>query len=174
MKVRLVLGLLVVALTTMGFDCVNDNVLVAVNVTGLTATVNLTPGGTSFDATQTISASDYLDVGFEDINLNSFRVYDIRITTIGTFAGTVNAQVLVNGAQILSYSGPWSSFNTPQSLVSSQLITRNPAGMLTLLNAIRNRQDVQIRTTGTVSQALPSGLAVRIEVLAQVDAALTD
>lgn len=174
MKAKLVIGLLVVALTTMGFDCVNDNVLVSVNVTGLTATLSLNPGGTSFDVTRTITASDYLDVGFSDINLNSFRVYDIHVTTIGTFAGTVNAQVLVNGAEVLSFSGPWSGFNTPQSLVSSQLITRNPAGMLTLLNAIRNRQDVQIRARGSASQALPSGLAVRIEVLAQVDAVLVD
>lgn len=172
MNVKLVFALLVVALMTMGFDCVNDNVLVSVNVTGITGTFSLQPGGTSFDETRTISSSDYLDVGYSDLNLNSFRVYDIQITTIGSFNGTVNAQVLVNGAEILSFSGPWSSFNAPQSLVSSQLITRNPTGILTLLNAIRNRQDVQIRARGTVSQALPSGLSIRVDVLAQVDAVL--
>lgn len=172
MKVKLVLGLLVVALTTMGFDCVNDNALISVNIPGLTGTFRINPGGTSFDETVTVHSSDYLDIGFEDYNLNSLRVYDIRVSTIGSFAGNVTGQVLINGQQLLSYNGPWNSFNTPQSLVTSTLITRNAAGVAALLSAIRNKQDVAIRGSGTVSQTVPSGLAVQVEILAQVDAAL--
>ncbi len=172
MNTKLVLGLLFVALTTMGFDCVNDNALISVNIPGLTGTFNINPGGTTFDETVTVSPSQYLDIGFSDFNLNTLRVYDVRISTIGSFAGNVNGEVLINGQQILSYNGPWNSFNTPQSLVTSSLLTRNAAGLGALLLAIRNRQDVIIRGTGNVSQSVPAGLSVRVEVLAQVDAAL--
>jgi hypothetical protein len=172
MNLKLVVGLLVVALATMGFDCVNDNALISVNIPGLTGTFAINPGGTTFDETITVTSSEYLDVGFSDINLNSLRVYDIRVSTIGTFSGNVNGQVFVNGQQILSFNGPWNSFNTPQSLVTSSLITRNAAGIGALLSAIANRQDVRIRGVGNVSQTVPSGLSVRVEILAQVDAAL--
>jgi hypothetical protein len=172
MNLKLVVGLLVVALATMGFDCVNDNALISVNIPGLTGTFAINPGGTTFDETITVTSSEYLDVGFSDINLNSLRVYDIRISTIGTFAGNVNGQVLINGQQLLSYNGPWNSFNTPQSLVNSPLIGRNPAGVVALLSAIRDRRDVIIRGVGNVSQPVPSGLSVRVEILAQVDAEL--
>ncbi len=172
MNLKLVLGLLVVALATMGFDCVNDNALISVNIPGLTGTFAINPGGTTFDETITVTASEYLNVGFSDINLNSLRVYDIRISTIGTFAGNVNGQVRINGQLLLSYNGPWNSFNTPQSLVTSSLLTRNAAGVVALLSAIRDRRDVSIRGVGNVSQAVPSGLSVRVEILAQADAAL--
>lgn len=172
MKVKLVLGLLVVALTTMGFDCVNDNPLVSVNIPGLTGTFSVNPGVTTFDESVVITSSQYLDIGFSDFNPNSFRVYDIRISTIGSFAGTVTGQVQINGQQILSYNGPWNSFNTPQSLVTSPLLTRNIAGFSALLSAIRNKENITIRGSGNLSEPAPAGLSVRVEVLAQVDAEL--
>jgi hypothetical protein len=166
--------MLFVGLMTMGFDCVNDNALIAVNITGITGTYNINPGGTAFDGSVTIKSSDYLNIDFGSIDLNTTRIYDIRVSTSGTFAGSVSGQVLVNGTQILSFNGPWASFNTPQSLVTSPLFDRTnaAAGIAALVQAIRNRTDITLRGLGTTSQAVPSGLAVRVEVFAQVDAEL--
>jgi len=174
MKARVVLLMLFVGLMTMGFDCVNDSALISVNITGVTGTYNINAGGTGFDESVTIKSSDYLNVDFGTLNLNTTRIYDIRVTTLGTFAGTVSGQVLVNGTQILAFNGPWASFNTPQSLVTSPLFDRSQAaaGIAALVQAIRNRNDITLRGLGRTSQAVPSGLAVKVEVFAQVDAEL--
>ena len=175
MKVKVVLIMLFVAMLTMGFDCINENALVSVNIPGLTGTYNINAGNNAnFNGAVAILASDYLNLGFDNINLNTTRIYDIRVSTIGSYSGNVNAQVLVNGTLLLSINNkPWSSFNTPQSLVTSTLLTRNGAGITTLISRIKSKQDITLSTTGTVSPVpVPSGLQVKIEVLAQVDAEL--
>lgn len=166
--------MLFVAMLTMGFDCINENALVSVNIPGLTGTYNINAGNNAnFNGAVAILASDYLNLGFDNINLNTTRIYDIRVSTIGSYGGNVQGQVLVNGTPILSYNGPWSSFNKPQSLAISPLLTRNGAGITTLISSVKSKQDITLTGTGTVSQLpVPSGLSVQIEVLAQVDAEL--
>jgi hypothetical protein len=174
MKTKIVFMMLLVAMTTMGFDCVNDNALVSVNITGVSGTYKINPGNNpAFDGSATVLSSDYADLGFSNVDFNTTRIYDIRVSTIGQYGGNVNGQVLVNGTQILSYNGSWASFNTPQSLVTSTLITRYTAGITTLVAAIRGKQNITLRGFGTVSQIpVPDGLSVKIEVFAQVDAEL--
>ncbi|MBX2992892.1 MAG: hypothetical protein KF749_17200, partial [Bacteroidetes bacterium] len=113
------------------------------------------------------------DIGFDKIVLNNVRIYDILVSTNGTYGGNVSGTVQVNGQQILAYSGSWAAFNTPQSLVTSPLITRNVAGLTALVNAIRNKQQITLAANGNVSQVpVPNGLSVKVQVLGQVDAEL--
>lgn len=172
MKATVVLTMLFVGLMTMGFDCVNDNALFAVNIQGISGTYKINPGGNpNFDESKTIRVSEYLDQDFS--SFKAVRVYDIRITTIGAYAGNVNGTVQVNGVTILTYNGPWSGFSTPQSLITSSLITRNTSGITALVQAILNKQDITLRGFGSVSSTpVPDGLSVNVEVFSQVDAEL--
>jgi hypothetical protein len=176
MKTKIVLVALFVALATMGFDCINDNFLVSVNIKGISGTYNINPGNNlSFDgSTQPIDANTYLDKDYSD-EIKDVRIYDIRLSTIGAYTGNINgtAQVIVNGVStnLLGYSGSWSTFNTPQSLLTSSFLSRSAGGVATLVKAIQNKQAVTLRGFGTLSQGpVPSGLSVKIEVFGQVDA----
>ncbi len=174
MKAKAVVMLLLIGMMTMGFDCVNDDSLFSVNISGITGTYNVNPGNnTAYSGSVLVTADNYLDIGFDKVVLDKVRIYDILVSTVGTYGGNVSGTVQVNGVQILAYNGSWAAFNTPQSLVTSPLITRNAAGLTALVTAIRNKQNITLAAGGTVSQApVPSGLAVKIEVLGQVDAEL--
>jgi hypothetical protein len=78
--------------------------------------------------------------------------------------------VTVNGATLISYSGSWAAFNTAQSLLTSQLIQRNQAGVDALNTAIRNGNPIRVCASGAFSQPSVAGMSVRIEVFAQADA----
>jgi hypothetical protein len=177
MKTKIVLMALFVALATMGFDCINDNFLVSVNIKGISGTYNINAGNNSTFTGDSppIDASTYLDPNYSD-EIKDVRIYDIRVSTVGTYAGNINgatAQVIVNGVatNLLGFSGPWSTFNVPQSLLTSQLLSRSAGGITALVNAIKNKQSVTLRGFGSVSQIpVPSGLSVKIEVFGQVDA----
>jgi hypothetical protein len=118
----------------------------------------------------TITANQYLDQDFSD-QIQAVRIFDIKVSTIGTYSGNVNGTATVNGVAILNYSGPWSSFNTPQSLLTSPLITRSAGGIAPLVNAITNKQTIVLCGAGSVSQVpVPDGLYVQVDVSGQVDA----
>ena len=177
MKAKLVLTMLFVGLMTMGFDCVNENFLIAVNIEGVTGTYNITSGSNpSFNGCATFRASDYLDLSFASIR--NARIYDIRVSTLGGFPGAsvrgdVQVKVGNNSTTILSFSGLWSEYNSPKSLVTATppLISRSPAGLSALVNAINNRQDFELCVVNSnISTPVPSGLAVKLEVFGQVDA----
>jgi hypothetical protein len=174
MKAKIVLISLFVALATMGFDCINDSFLVSVNVNGITGKFKINPGnnpnfGPPGDCV-TITASQYLDQSYSD-EIQDVRIFDIKVSTIGTYAGNVNGTATVNNVAILNYSGPWSSFNTPQSLLTSQLITRSAGGIGLLVNAIKNKQTIVLCGVGSVSQVpVPDGLYIQVDVSGQVDA----
>jgi hypothetical protein len=173
MKVKTVLMMLFVGLTTMGFDCVNDNAFFSINLQGISGTFKIKPGGNFDPADQiTIHASDYLDSGFGTIG--NVRIYDIRVSTLGVYnGGTINSgTITVNGQPILTLNGAraWSEFNTPQSLVTSTLINREPGGIAALISAVQGRQDIVIRGSCSVSPApVPDGLYVKVEIFGQVD-----
>jgi hypothetical protein len=170
MKARFILAVLLIAMTTTGSDCINDGFLVSVNVEGLNGTYAINPGNnTSFNGSVTIAASSYLNTDFG--SYENVRVYDVKVHTLGTYSGTANGTLEVNGVSAIGFSGSWAQFSTPQSLLTSPLITRYPGGITTLVNAVLNSQDVTLHGFGTVSTApVPSGLSVVIEIFAQVDA----
>jgi hypothetical protein len=178
MKTKFMLVILIVALTTMGFDCINDDASISVNLQGLTGTYAINPGtNLNFNScTNTINSSDYLDSDFGTIG--GVRIYDIKVSTIGAYPGNIangRVNIIVNGTTttVLSYSGSWAAFNTPQSLISSPLITRNPGGVQALVNAILQRQPIVICGLGTLSQPVTQiGDTVKVEVFGQVDGQL--
>ncbi len=170
MKARFVLAVLLIAMTTTGSDCINDGFLVSVNVEGLTGTFAINSGNNpAFDETVTILASDYLDTDFGDPQ--NVRIYDVLVHVSGAYSGSATGTVTVNGVPAIGFNGSWAAFSTPQSLLTSPLITRYPNGISTLVNAVLGEQDVTLRGFGTVSTTpVPAGLSVTIEIQAQVDA----
>lgn len=170
MKARMVLAAMLVALTTTGSDCINDGFLVSVNVEGLSGSYAINPGGTlTFDESVTVPSSTYLNTDFG--SFQGVRIYDVRVHTVGTYGGTATGTVNVNGVPAISFNGSWAAFNTPQSLLSSNLITRSPAGVSALIGAILQGQNVTLQAIGSVSQGpVPSGLSIVVEIFAQVDA----
>lgn len=174
MKARIVLASLFVALATMGFDCINDSFLVSVNVKGITGKFRVNPGNGSYDDSKTIQPSDYLDVDFSN-EIKDVRIYDIHVRTEGTFAGNVNSgTVSVNGSPIVTLVGstPWSTFYTPQSLLTSSYINRNAGGVGVLVNAIKAKAPITLRGFGSLSAPVTNRdtLYVIVEVFGQVDA----
>ena len=174
MKLKLLLAVLVLVLTTQGFECINEDLLVSIDVKGITGTYDVNPGDGLFGPPSdcvTFTAADYLDADFT--NIKDVRIYDIKVSTLGTY-GTVNSATLtVNGTPILTLVGgtAWSYFSTPRSILTDSKINKNLAGITALVNALRNKQSIQICGQGSVGPApVPTGLAVKVEVYGQVDA----
>lgn len=102
--------------------------------------------------------------------MSDAHLVDATVQTVGGFAGSVIGGVItVNGTTLATYSGSWSAFNTPQSILTSTLLVRNAAGVTVLLNAIQNRQTLTICDGGQFSSAAPTGLQVITTIFAQVD-----
>jgi len=173
MKSTIVIIILMLALSTLGSDCINENFLVVVNIEGISGTYSVNRGDNSFGPPtdcSTIDPSEYLSDDFS--NYRNVRVTDIRVRTIGSFGANLqNGRLLVNGTEIMRYSGPWNSFNTPQSLLTSPLIDRTNLNIAYLASVLESQQPVTICGQGTLSQNVDQdGLAVEIIVFAQVDA----
>jgi hypothetical protein len=176
-RVTVVLGILLVALTTMGFNCVNDAVLVSVNLP-LTATFDITGNTGTSTYSKQLTISDYLDQSYLG-KLQSVRFYDIKVSTIGTFAGSVaGSNAKIDNIVLLTLSGNWNDFNTPQSVLNSSHIVLNPAGvnqLITKLQQFKNTSTTTVvlsGTTMTTGGTFTSGLQVKIELLCQADANL--
>lgn len=162
-----------IATTSMASQCfsITDPFVVSVNVQNVTGTYNVTPGTVNFDPScRTEDPSSYLDANYDVVS--GARLVDVTVQTIGAFAGSVNGgQVRVNGVTLVSYNGSWNAFNTAQSLLQNNtLLTRNTAGVNTLLSAINAQQPIIICHAGAFSQAAPAGLSIEVKVFAQVDA----
>ncbi len=158
-------------LMTTGFECISDSYLVSVNIEGVTGVYTINPGSTTFAECKTFFAKDYLNQDFGTIS--GARIYDIRVRTIGSYGGNVNATIRLNtqaGQQILSISGAWSDYSTAQSIITSSKVTRTSAGISQLVGAILNKLDITLCGSGSVSGGtVPSGLSVEVQVLGQVD-----
>lgn len=170
---RSILTVAVVALVSMAAKCfsITDPFVVSVNVDDVTGVYEVDPNTVSFDPScSTRNPDDYIDPDFE-LQAGG-RLVDITVQTIGAFNGNVvGGTASVNGSTIVSYNGPWSSFNTPQSiLVNNTLLTYNQDGVNALLTAVQNRSPITICHGGAFSEATPGGLKIEVKVFAQVDA----
>jgi hypothetical protein len=134
--------LIIAVLPLMAFDCITDfsSVTVSLNLAPITATFPLNPGsGTTYGGnTPPIDlASLFL---YEGYTLTGETLHDITVGTkgedLGNGSGTVS--LTVNGVKttLFTYNGAWTAFNTPQSLITSPLITRNQPGVDALINAV--------------------------------------
>jgi hypothetical protein len=162
---------LVLAYATMASDCINDPFVVSVNVEALEATIAIPAGaGTTFSGSTVVTAANYLT---SDLNLmQNMRIYDVTVQSVGAYTGNVTGTGSVNGQTLVTYSGPWSAFATPQSLLSrSSPVTLSAAGVTALRTAVLAQSNVTLAGAGTVSVSpVPAGLSGVIKVYAQVDA----
>jgi hypothetical protein len=182
MKTKALLLLLVGILATTGSTCINDGFLVAVNLT-IPGCFNIKEGPTlSWTITQpgqpvVVKLANQIDESYRD-NIKSARYYDLRVKVTGTYTGSVSGICYVNNSPLLTFSGNWSDFVNGQSLLgNSQHVTVQTSGVVALvaaLNQFRTDPDVVITlsSSGSLSgqSPVPSGLAVCLEILSQVDA----
>ena len=164
--------LVAVAMTTMGSTCISitDPLVVTLNVKDIKDTYDITPGTVNFNNPPRCivrNPNDYLDAAYD---VSGAHLVDASVQTVGAFSGSViGGAITVNGTTLATYSGPWSAFNTPQSILTSSLLVRNAAGVTVLLDAIQNRQTLTICDGGQFSSAAPAGLQVVTSIFAQVD-----
>ena len=150
--------LIIAVLPLMAFDCITDfsTVTVSLNIAPITATIPLNPGSntTYGGTTPPIDLSSLFDKGY---TLTGATLYDITVQTkgedLGTGAGTVTLTVNGVSTTLFTYNGAWTAFNTPQSLITSPLITRNQAGVNALISAVTGRQRVTLSVLGTIGKA---------------------
>ena len=160
------------ALPTMASQCVSitDPLVITLNVKDIKHTYDITPGAQSFTSPCiTRNPADYLD---QNYNINGAHLVDVLVQTVGDFAGgnVNNGLVTINGTTLGTYSGSWDAFHTPQSILTSNLLQKNPAGVTVLLNAIQSQSTITLCDGGAFSQAAPSGLQILVTVYAQVNA----
>lgn len=182
MKMKLVLaGLLIILLNT-GSSCVNDSILVAVNLP-ISGSWNINGGSnTNFSGSTTaIALAEQIDASYTD-KIQNARYYDIRVSVSGAYAGAVSGTATIrknNGVTtpLLTFNGSWADFQTPQSFLgSSPHITPQPAGIAVLVSALTDFTSnpttvVYLAANGSLSQApVPNGLSVKVEIFTQVDA----
>lgn len=178
MKMKLILASLIIALSTMGSDCVNQNFVVAVNMDPLNLCYDIVPGSTTtFGGSVQANLAGLVGSTYQN-NVLGGRVYDIQVSVAGAYAGNVNGTGSIQigtgpAIQILSFNGSWANFMTPQSLTGgSSFITPNPAGIQALVAALGSKPlpTVTLSSNGSVSVApVPAGLKVCIAVLMQAD-----
>ena len=167
-----------VAMSGLAAECfdITDPFVVAVNVKDIRSTYAVTPGTINFDpGCITKNAADYIDDNF---NVSGGgQLVDIIVKTNGTFSGNiVNGQIRVGGSTqslqtLATYSGPWSAFNTPQSLLQNNVtMTLNQTGVNTLKTLIENVSNIVICHGGSFSQAATAGMSIDVSIFAQVNA----
>lgn len=166
MKIRAMALLLVAVLPLMAFDCVNDAFTISLNLRPFNGTYPLTPGPTlTFGGAFSIDPATLYD---QEYTITGASVYDIKIATAGPNLGTCAGTVRVNNILLLTYNGPWTGFNTPQSLLTSRYITRNSAGIAELTSCVVNKKLAVFSTSGSVTTGpVPAGCSLTISANVQ-------
>jgi hypothetical protein len=176
MKAKLVIVLMTVLLATTGSTCLNEGFLIALNLPieecyPINAGPNL-----NFAGSATVPLTEELDEVYRD-NIKSARYYDMLIGVRGSYNGSVAGTATINGIPLLTFSGSWDSFSTPQSILGgSTLITPQTAGVNELVRVLdllpsAPGTTVALAVSGTLSgqSPVPSGLSVCVEIKAQAD-----
>lgn len=180
----LLLSIIFGALLTNGSSCVQDGFLVPVNVP-ISGCYDINAGtNLNYTGSKTIVLKDEIPSSLSG-DLATARYYDIRVTTHGTYSGTVVGTAYINGILLFNYgSGTgatlpanWSVFTTPQSLLgSSPYIKSQTAGineLLRILNEFPTNPNLTVTLSSNGSLAgqspVPSGLSVCMEILTQAD-----
>jgi hypothetical protein len=186
MKAKIVFAAVLIALATNGSSCIREGFIIPVNLS-IDQCYPLNPGPAGTDSSSfTILLSPLLDESYRG-NVNAVRFYDIKISTAGSYSGTVAARVYINNVLLLSIGSgtnnttpvAWSTLSTPQSLLGSSPYVKATSGgvnvLVSALNQLVNDENasVTLRVTRTTSgAAVPSGLSVCLEILAQADAVM--
>ena len=168
MKTRILAFLVVATLPLMAFDCITNDFSVAVNLDPFVGSYQITGNNLIFGGTlPAIHPADLYDQSYQ---LTGASVYDIRIGTSGQNLGKFSVSVTANGIPLLGCSNvDWTAFRTPQSLLTSTLITKNPNGISELVNAVVGGRDVVLSGVGTVENA-PGQSPCTVTIYAYVQA----
>lgn len=184
MKTKVILACLVVLLTTTGFECINDPLIVSINADPISGCVAINTGSGSFNSSVTfanlrsIIPSDFAD------SFTGLRIYDVRVSVTHPHpSGVVSGSVwitLSGGSEqkLLDFSGEYETFSQGVSLVNSGgLITYNKTVLLTLFSNITSVNAIPasavIRAAGT-GPAVTQSFNLCVDVYVQVDAAAND
>jgi len=177
MKAKIVLSALLVYLVTTGSSCIKDTFLVTVNFP-FSGCYSINPGNDpDFGGFTVVNLREQVPASFRD-DIRAARYYDIRVWTTGSYSGDVTGTAFINGVPMLTYSGAWSDFSTPQSLLgSSPYVTPQTPGLLELARVLLEfatanpEVTLTLSSSGAVSEVpVPDGLEVCVEVLTQGDA----
>jgi hypothetical protein len=173
MKVRLLVLLAVAAMPLMGFNCINDPFYAAINVKPIAVTFPV-DGVSVTKGYGPISTADYYDTGY---SLKDISVFDLKIATNGASLGqtsfTVGIKTTSTGAyqDILTCTGPWSDFSTPQSIFNTKYFTlTNGAALNTLITNAFNGNRLYVQVKGTVANAPASAVSNTVTVSLYIQA----
>ncbi len=174
---------LVLSLALMGSSCVNDGVLVSVNLNPIVARFKLGTN-TVFVAAATINLDSLIPVQYKN-RIRQGRLYDFKVRVEGEYAGAIAGTAAIRVASgeakpILRFpetgTAPWSAFYTPQSLLTgSAYLTPQPEGINEILRALTTSPlpNVTVSTLGHLAPSpVPNNLTVHIELYIQADAEL--
>jgi hypothetical protein len=152
MKARLLALVVITALPLVGFDCIVSPFTVSINLDPLNGTYPIKPGATKYADSVIVNPGSLYNTSYE---LTGASVYDIKVSTSGrSNLGPCSGTIFVNGDTLLTFKGNWTDFSTPQSLLTSALMTRNAAGVTQLVNAVLSSQPVKLRAVGAVTNPL--------------------
>jgi len=183
MKTKILLVVLLGILMTTGSTCINDGFLVSVNLP-LTASFDIKSGSTLSwtisDPGQpvVVTLKNEIDDSYVD-HIKNVRYYDIKVSVSGAYTGSVSGICYINNLPLLTFSGTWQQFaDSAQSLLGgSSHITPQASGVAELLRVLNQFRTTSSTTAGFSSSGslsgqspVPSGLKIKLEVLAQVDA----
>lgn len=180
MKAKFFLALIIVAMTTMGFECINDPIIVSVNADLLTGCFKINPGNGSFnDSTSTINIGNLIPSDYRN-KLKKLRIYDIRIRVTqphpnGRVSGSAFYRFVGEPSRRLcGFSGEYETFARGVSILNSGgLITPDASGFPLLVQRLQNvntilTQSVVLRGQGT-GPAVTQPLTLCLDIYLQLD-----
>jgi len=171
---------ILLALSSVGSSCVNDGVMVSVNLNPIVGRFRLGTN-TTFAGALIVKLDSLISSEYKN-KIRQGRVYDLKVRVEGDYSGAVSGIVAIriDGDSLKpilrfpkSGSANWSVFRTSQSLLErSPYLSPQSEGIDILLRALTTSPmpNVTVATLGTLSVApVPDNLYVNVEVYLQAD-----
>ena len=158
MKTKIILATLFVAMATMGFDCLNDPIIVTVNLDDVEVCSDVHPSG-AFDETSTYVLANYVPESYRD-NITGLRIYDVTIHVhhAPPTGGVTGSLLFIHGGttdSLLTFSGNYTDFLADVSVLNSGGHIKLKSGFNVLMNMLTNPSgppaSVTLRGVGTAS-----------------------
>jgi len=176
MKPWLILGVLIVALATMGSSCINNSFIIPVNIP-LEDEYPTNPGG-AWNDSKTFLIIDEIPSSLGSDVVGS-RVVDIEVWVVNPPPTAVvsNGVASVNGIPAVNFSGTGADFANPVSLLNPgtpPVITKNQAGIDELVRVLDqflldpDNTQITLSSSGQVSPPV-DGQLVRVKITVQAD-----